>query len=144
MVHLSNLTLNRHSQYQGLMVKVMIVHAYYSSGPFTRSSQFPSYQNSHSASAGISGSPFLSGGGSRNNARSSAMIMSNSSAILSVTYGISNTVSKQNVTDQTASFDGGSDPGDDGNLGNPIPVGDGWGLLVFLGVCYGFFKRNSN
>jgi len=78
-----------------------------------------------------------------NSAGSSAIIMTNGITTLSLTSEMSNPFSKQNATEQTASFDSGSDPGDDGDLGNPIPVGDGWGLLVFLGVFYGFIKWNS-
>ena len=35
-----------------------------------------------------------------------------------------------------------TDPGDD-PFGPPIPVGDGWGLLTFLGFCYAAFKMRS-
>jgi len=110
---------------------------------FNRSTYFKSYQHINKASTGIGGSPFLAGGRSMNSAGSSAIIMTNGITTLSLTSEMSNPFSKQNATEQTASFDSGSDPGDDGDLGNPIPVGDGWGLLVFLGVFYGFIKWNS-
>jgi len=114
----------------------------YSNGSFNRSVQLPSSQNSNSTSTGNSGSPFLAGGRSHNSDGSSAIMMTNGITTLSMTSEVSNTISKQNAADQTYTADGNSDPGDN-PYGDPIPVGDGWGLLVFLGVCYGFFKRNS-
>ena len=113
----------------------------HSTGPFNRSTQYSSYHNVNRASNGVSGSPFLAGGGMRNSAGASSVIMTNGITTLSLTSDMSKNISKQNMTEQTSATDGTSDPGDE-PFGDTIPVGDGWGLLVFLGVCYAFFKRN--
>jgi hypothetical protein len=49
---------------------------------------------------------------------------------------------KQSINSYTPGT-GGTDPGDD-PTGNPIPVGDGWYLLAFFGVCYAAFKMRHN
>lgn len=114
-----------------------------STGSINRVAQFPTYHHTNTVSTGIHESPFLAGGGKRNSAGSSAILMTNGITTLSVTSEVNNTVSKQNATDQITTTDGLSDPGEIGPTGDPIPIGDGWELLVLLGVCYGFFKRNS-
>jgi len=114
-----------------------------STGSINRVAQFPTYHHTNTVSTGIHESPFLAGGGKRNSAGSSAILMTNGITTLSVTSEVNNTVSKQNATDQITTTDGLSDPGYIEPTGDPIPIGDGWELLVFLGVCYGFFKRNS-
>ena len=102
--------------------------------------QSQTYQTSNSSGpVGLDGgNTFISGGGSRNSAGSSGVVMTNGITTLSLTTDLNNTTSKQGVTNSTASLNG-TDPGED-PFGPPIPVGDGWGLLVLFGVCYAAFK----
>jgi hypothetical protein len=104
--------------------------------------QTQSYQNSNSsgfASSGSGGGSFIVGrGGSRNGGGFTGMTMTNGITNLSLTTDLTNTSTRQSVyTYQSGT--GGTDPGGD-PTGDPIPVGDGWGLLFFFGVCYASFK----
>lgn len=112
----------------------------YNNGSFNRSTLFPSYHHVNTASTGVSGSPLLAGGGTRNSAGSSEITMTNGITTLSITSGMDNNISKQNSTEQITSTDGNSDPGGPPE-GNPIPAGDGWGLLVFFGIGYAIYKK---
>ncbi len=49
-----------------------------------------------------------------------------------------NTLFKAN--EGTAQDPGGPDPGG-GPTGDPIPVGDSWGLFILFGMCYSLLKR---
>ena len=51
-------------------------------------------------------------------------------------------MTKQNTNGYTPNT-GGTDPGGD-PTGAPIPVGEGWYLLFFFGVCYAAFKMKFN
>jgi len=106
--------------------------------------QSQSYQNVNSSgSTGQSqeGSSFISSGksSSRNSAGSSAIVMTNGITTLSVTNDISSNSTKQSATPYRGGS-GGTDPGGD-PTSPPIPVGDGWGLLVMFGLCYVAFKK---
>jgi len=109
-------------------------------GSFNRQAHFPTFQNSNTASNGMEGSPLLAGGGSRTPAGTSAIIMTNGITTLSMSSGVSNDISRQNANYQTTSIDGNSDPGGAPD-GDPIPAGDGWGLLVLFGVGYAIYKK---
>jgi len=37
---------------------------------------------------------------------------------------------------------GATDPGNNAPFDDPIPVGDGWGVLILLGACYALTRRN--
>ncbi|MDP4238208.1 MAG: hypothetical protein Q8904_01890 [Bacteroidota bacterium] len=58
---------------------------------------------------------------------------------------LSTSTTKQSATNENPL--GGTDPGPDPN-GSVIPVGDGWGLLFLLGVCYALiiivFKKKTH
>ena len=110
-----------------------------SGGSSYGSMQTQSYQNNNavSGSAGGGGS-FIASGGSRSSAGSSGIIMTNGIATLSTTTNLSNTTTKQSVNATVTSV-GGTDPGGD-PTGDPIPVGDGWGLLILFGIVYSLFK----
>lgn len=105
--------------------------------------QSPTYQNNNSSGSSFSGggSGFMAGGSSRGSAGSSAVTMTNGITSISLTTDLANISSKQSVNNYVAGT-GGTDPGGDPS-GNPIPVGDGWGLLVFFGACYAAFKKRS-
>lgn len=101
-----------------------------------------SYQSNNSSGMGglnNGGNSFIASGSSRKNAGSSGVVMTNGITTLSLTTDLSNTMTKQSVTNYTAGT-GGTDPGGD-PTGDPIPVGDGWELLAFLGVIYALFKK---
>ena len=107
--------------------------------------QSQSYQNDNtSGSTGQSqeGSSFISSGksSSRNNAGSSAIVMTNGITTLSLTNDLSSISTKQSTPTPYRGGSGGTDPGGDPTA-PPIPVGDGWGLLVMFGLCYVAFKK---
>lgn len=122
------------------------VNNYQSSGSssqgYSYSIQNQSYQNNNSSgSDGISsgGNSFIMSGGSRNSSASSAVVMTNGITTLSLTTDLNSNPTKQSSSPYKGGT-GGTDPGGD-PTGPPIPVGDGWGLLVFFGVCYAAFKK---
>jgi hypothetical protein len=103
--------------------------------------QSQSYYNNSSGSTEMSGggSSFFAGGSSHGSAGSSGISMTNGMTTLSLTTNLSNNIiTKQNATTYTSGT-GGTDPGGD-PTGNPIPVGDGWGIFILLGVIYAFIK----
>ncbi len=103
------------------------------------------YQNSNSsefASPGGGGGSFMVGKGSRNSGGFSGIAMTNGITNLSLTTNLANTQTRQSVYNYQ-SGSGGTDPGGDPE-GDPIPVGDGWGLLLFFGICYASFKMRCN
>jgi len=103
--------------------------------------QTQTYQTNNSSGQGSlsgGGNSFIASGGSRNSAGSSGVVMTNGITTLSLTTDLNNTTTKQGVINGTSSLNG-TDPGED-PFGPPIPVGDGWGLLVLFGVCYAAFK----
>jgi hypothetical protein len=105
--------------------------------------QSQSWQNNNSsgsAPSGGGGGSFMTGGGSRGSAGSSGVTMTNGITTMSLTTDLTNNSVRQSVTYSGGT--GGTDPGGD-PTGNPIPVGDGWGLLLFFGVCYAAFKKRS-
>jgi hypothetical protein len=100
-----------------------------------------SYQNANSqGSGGGSGQFIASGGGSRSSDASSGFSMTNVST-QTTTTNLSNSGTKQSATAYTANT-GATDPGPD-PLGNPIPVGDGWGVFVLFGAIYALLKNRS-
>lgn len=117
------------------------------SGGFQGSSysiQNQSYQNNNSsgsASFGSGGGSFIAGGGSHGSAGSSGVTMTNGITTMSLTSDLTNMSAKQGANAYLPNT-GGTDPGGD-PTGAPIPVGDGWGLLLFFGVCYAVFKKRS-
>jgi hypothetical protein len=107
--------------------------------------QSQSYRNNSSSSYGNpggGGSSFVTGGGSRGSIGTSGMSMTGSLTSMTFTTNISNNLTKQSTNNYT-SGSGGTDPGGD-PTGNPIPVGDGWCLLFFFGICYAAFKMRFN
>ena len=80
-------------------------------------------------------------GQSRINEGNSTVVMTNGVTTLSSSPEVINSVSKQSIiTDQPP---GGTDPGGE-PTGEPIPVGDGWGILIFSGVLYALIKLKKN
>ena len=108
--------------------------------------QSQSYQNDNASGAtgqSQEGSSFISSGksSSRNNAGSSAIVMTNGITTLSLTNDLSSISTKQSTAPTPyRGGSGGTDPGGDPTA-PPIPVGDGWGLLVMFGLCYVAFKK---
>jgi len=80
-------------------------------------------------------------GHSRANEGSSTVVMANGITTLSSTPEVINSSSKQSISSDQPS--GGTDPGGD-PVGNPIPVGDGWGILIFSGILYAVIKLKKN
>ena len=111
----------------------------YSQGSSYGGGQTQSYQNNNSSGGGSGGGSFIVSGRSGSSAASSGFSMTSGITTLSLTSNLNATAPKQSVTNNTTD-DGGTDPGGDPG-GNPIPVGDGWGILVFLGLCYAAFKK---
>jgi len=104
--------------------------------------QTQTYQSNNSSGSGNLngvGNSFIAGGGSRNSAGSSGVVMNNGITTLTLTSDLSSQTPKQNTNTNIAADPTITDPGDD-PLGPPIPVGDGWGLLVFFGFCYAAYK----
>lgn len=104
--------------------------------------QTQTYQSNNSSGSGSLngvGNSFIAGGGSRNSAGSSGVVMNNGITTLTLTSDLSSQTPKQNTNTNITADPTITDPGDD-PLGPPIPVGDGWGLLVIFGVCYAAFK----
>jgi len=104
--------------------------------------QTQNYQtNNSSGTAGLSGggNTFIASGSSRNSAGTSGMVMTNGITTLSTTSNLSNQTIKQGANTNITADPPYTDPGED-PFGPPIPVGDGWGLLVLFGVCYAAFK----
>ena len=107
------------------------------------SMQTPSYQNSNSGSGNMGGGSFIASGSSKGSSASSGssgIIMTNGIAALSTTSDLSTANTRQSIitTDPVPST-GGTSPGDD-PTGAPIPVGEGWELLVLFGGVYLFIK----
>ena len=118
----------------------------YSSAPVSSSQgysydggQTQSYQNMNSSGGGGGGGSFVVSGRSRSSAASSGFSMTSGITTLSVTSNINASTPKQSVTNYTTDT-GGTDPGGD-PTGDPIPVGDGGGILVLLGLFYAAFKK---
>ena len=115
---------------------------YLSQGSSYGGSMYQSYpHNINNSPGGISagGTSIIASTASHNSAGTSGIVMTNSLNAMSTTSDL-NTQNKQAVTTGTTSTLGGTDPGGD-PTGGPIPVGDGWGLLVLFGVVYAFVKR---
>jgi hypothetical protein len=98
-----------------------------------------SYQNNNSTGSAGGGSFIPSGGSSLSSAASSGNSMKNGISTLATTTNLTNSVKKQAVTTYTANS-GGTDPGGD-PIDNPIPVGDGWGVLTFFCILYILVKK---
>ena len=98
-----------------------------------------SYQSNNSTDGNtkVSGTTILANRSSVKSLGSSGTIMTNGIATLSTTSDLSNTTSRQSVN--ADAIPGATDPGAD-PIGDPIPVGDGWGLLIFFGIFYSVFK----
>lgn len=110
------------------------------------SSQTQSNQNYNSSGSGYSssgGSSFLSVGGSHGSSGSSGITMTNGITTISLTSNLNNNgVTKESVTTYTSGT-GGTDPGGD-PTGDPIPIGDGCGIFIFLGILYSLIKNLNN
>lgn len=104
--------------------------------------QTQSYQTNNSSSAvnsGLGGSSFLASGGSHGSAASSGISMTTGLSTRYLTTDLNNnSITRQNSIAYTADT-GGTDPGGD-PTGDPIPVGDGWGILFLFGGIYAFIK----
>jgi len=106
--------------------------------------QGQSYQSNNSYGMGggsNGGNSFIASGSSRSSAGSSGVVMTNGITTLSLTTDLNNTTSKQGVANNITAING-TDPGGD-PTGDPIPVGDGWELLLFFSICYATFKMRS-
>jgi len=101
-----------------------------------------SYQNNNSSVGAGGGGSFIVSGRSGGSATSSGFSMTSGVSTMSLTSNLNATASKQNATSFTTDT-GGTDPGGD-PTGDPIPVGDGWGILILLGTIYVLFKRKVN
>lgn len=101
--------------------------------------QTQSYQNNNYSGGAGGGGSFIVSGRSGGSAASSGFSMSSGISTMSVTSNLNATTPKQNVTSYTADS-GGTDPGGD-PTGDPIPVGDGWGLFILFGMYYAVYKR---
>jgi len=80
-------------------------------------------------------------GGLLSIAGTSGIALKNGTTSMSISTDLINNVTKQS-SNNYLSGTGGTDPGGDPS-GNPIPVGDGWELFIFLGVCYVTYKRRG-
>lgn len=124
------------------------VGSYPSTGTISRGSSYSvqtqSFQNNgssgFSALGNSSGGSFIANSGFRSSKGSSGIAMTNSINTMSLSTDLINSTTKQSVNNPYTPGTGATDPGGD-PTGDPIPVGDGWGLLVFFGVCYACFKR---
>jgi len=101
--------------------------------------QTQSYQNNNTADGGGGGGSFIVSGRSGSSAASSGFSTSSGITTLSLTSDLKVSVPKQ-MSSASTDDDGGTNPGGD-PTGNPIPVGDGWGLFIVFGVCYALFKK---
>ena len=97
------------------------------------------YQNTNAVSGSISGGgSFITSGGSRSSAVTSGIISTNGIATLSATSNVNTDTPRQGS--KTANpLTGGTDPGND-PTSDPIPTGDGCGLLILFGIVYTLFK----
>jgi len=100
-----------------------------------------SYEKSNSSTGGLSegGISLISSRGSGTSAGSSGVVMTNGITTLSLTSTGNNTTNRQSAKADTP-LSGGTDPGGDPN-GPPIPVGEGYELLILFGMCYAIFKK---
>lgn len=100
------------------------------------------YQNSKSsgfASPGGGGGSFIALRSSGNIGGFTGTTLTNGMTSMSLTTDLTNSTTRQSAYNYVSGT-GGTDPGGD-PTGDPIPVGDGWGILIFFGVCYASFKR---
>lgn len=114
---------------------------YTSQGSYYGGGQTLSYQNNNSSGSGGGGGSFVVSGRSGSSAASSGFSMTSGITTLSLTSNLNATTPKQSVSNYTTDT-GGTDPGGDPD-GNPIPVGDGWGLFILFGIFYILFKKKS-
>ena len=114
----------------------------YSQGSFNVGGLTQSYQNNNYSGGGGGGGSFIVSGRSGSSAASSGFSMTSGISTMSLTSNLNAAAPKQNVTNYTADT-GGTDPGGD-PTGDPIPVGDGWGILALLCVFYVFLKSKVN
>ena len=120
------------------------VGSYQSSNSYSQGTSYSvvqpqTYQtDNYSGSVEGGGSYKAGGGNSRSTDASSGFSMTNGVTTLSTTTSLTNSGTKQSVTTYTANT-GGTDPGGD-PTGNPIPVGDGWGVLALFCVLYVLVK----
>ena len=101
--------------------------------------QNSTYQSDNSVrnESGGSGNAIIAGRSSRNSEGTSGMTMTNGLTAMSLTSEL-NPANRQSATAITPA--GGPDPGGD-PTGPPIPVGDGWGILVLFACIYVLVKR---
>lgn len=101
------------------------------------------YHNTNSFSDGmnINGIVLTTRHGYQNNEASSGFSMANGITTFSVTNNLRSTSAIQKTsTNDPGDPPVGADPGHD-PLDNPIPVGDGWELLVVFGIAYIVLKN---
>ena len=118
----------------------------YSSAPATSSQgysydggQTQSYQNNNAFGGAGGGGSFVVSGRSGGSAASSGFSMTSGISTMSMTSNVNASAPKQSSNAYIAGT-GGTDPGGD-PTGDPIPVGDGWGLFILFGICYAVYKR---
>jgi len=121
----------------------------YSSAPVSSSQgysyaggQTQSYQNNNSSGIAGGGGSFIVSGRSGGSAASSGFSMTSGISSMSLTSKLSSGIPKQMSTASTQDDGGGTDPGGD-PTGDPIPVGDGWGIFILFGMCYAVYKKKS-
>ena len=112
----------------------------YSQGSSYAEGQTQSYQNNNYSGAAGGGGSFIVSGRSGGSAASSGFSMTSGISTLSLVSKLGSGIPKQMSTSSTEDNGGGTDPGGD-PTGNPIPVGDGWGLFFLFGSCYAVYKR---
>jgi len=104
--------------------------------------QNQSYQTNNSSGSGNTGigvSSFFTNGNTHRSDGTSGVSMTNGLTTLSLTTNLSNNGLSKESVNTYASGSGGTDPGGD-PPGDPIPIGDGWGIFIFMGVLYSFIK----
>ena len=105
--------------------------------------QTQSYHNNYSGSGNMGGSgTFIARNGSRSSSGSSGssgITMINGLTAIASSSDLTTVNKKSILVADPPPTSGGTDPGDD-PTGAPIPVGDGWGLLVLFGGTYIFVK----
>ena len=104
--------------------------------------QTQSYQTNSSSGSGngsIGATSFLSSESSHRSDGTSGVAMTNGMTTLSLSTNLSNNGLTKESVNTYSSGSGGTDPGGD-PPGDPIPIGDGWGIFIFMGVLYSIIK----
>jgi len=104
--------------------------------------QTQAYQNNSSSGSGngdIGVTSFLTSGNTHRSNGTSGVTMTTGMTTLSLTTNLNNNGLTKESVNTYAPGSGGTDPGGDPQ-GDPIPIGDGWGIFIFMGVLYSFIK----